>query len=102
MEACPKGIMELIPRSQKVFLGCVNQDAGKEVRQVCSVGCIGCALCTKPKITPSEKLVMKDNMPEIPSDWEDFETAVAKCPTKSFVVRIPVEEKEEAPVADEA
>jgi len=102
VEACPKGIMELIPRSQKVFLGCVNQDAGKEVRQVCSVGCIGCALCTKPKITPSEKLVMKDNMPEIPSDWEDFETAVAKCPTKSFVVRIPVEEKEEAPVADEA
>ncbi|GAB4336514.1 MAG: Fe-S cluster domain-containing protein [Calditrichia bacterium] len=88
VEACPKGIMELIPRSQKVFLGCVNKDSAKAVRSVCSVGCIGCALCTKPKITPSGKLSMKDNMPVVPADWDDFATAVEKCPPKSFVVRI--------------
>lgn len=87
VEACPKGIMELIPRSQEVFLGCVNQDRGKAVKEVCSVGCTGCTLCTKPKITPSEKLVMDKNMPVIPSDWEDWQTAVEKCPAKSFVVR---------------
>lgn len=91
--ACPKGIMELIPRSQKVFLGCINKNKAKDVRAVCSVGCIGCALCTKPKITPSEKLVMDNNLPTIPADWEDFTTAVAKCPTKSFVVRLPAEEE---------
>lgn len=96
VEACPKGIMELVPRSQKVFLGCVNKDAGKAVREVCSVGCIACGLCAKPKITPSGKVYMKDNLPVVPPDWEDFEMAVKRCPTKSFVVRIPEEaEKEE-------
>ncbi len=96
VEACPKGIMELIPRSQKVYLGCVNKDSGKEVRQVCSVGCIGCTLCAKPNITPSGKIKMQDNMPAIPPDWDDFEMAVKRCPTKSFVVRIPAAVTEEA------
>ncbi len=87
VEECPKGIMQLIPRSQEVFLGCVNQNSGKEVRPVCSVGCIACSLCTKPKVTPSGKLEMKNNMPEVPPDWKDYETAVQRCPTNSFVVR---------------
>lgn len=94
VEECPKGIMELIPETQKVFLGCVNHDAGKAVREVCSVGCIACGLCAKPKITPSGKIVMKDNLPVVPPDWEDFDMAVKRCPTKSFVVRIPHEEAE--------
>lgn len=103
VEECPKGIMQLVPRSQKTFLGCVNQNAAKAVRQVCSVGCIGCALCTKPKITPSEKLVMENNLPVIPADWEDFDLAVEKCPTNSFVVRIPhPKDQAESPVAEEA
>lgn len=101
VEACPKGIMELIPRSQEVFLGCVNKDAGKAVRAVCSVGCIGCSLCAKPNITPSGKIVMKDNMPDVPADWDDFEMAVKRCPTKSFVLRLPKEEKVEAAASEE-
>jgi len=99
--ACPKGIMELIPRSQKVYLGCVNKDSGKAVREVCSVGCIGCSLCAKPNITPSGKIVMKDNLPQVPPDWEDFEMAVKRCPPKSFVVRIPKQTEKEAVVEEE-
>jgi electron transport complex protein RnfB len=93
--ACPKGIMELVPRSQKVFLGCVNEDSAKAVREVCSVGCIACGLCAKEKITPSGKLVMENNMPTVPPDWEDYDLAVKRCPTNSFVVRIPSEKVEE-------
>lgn len=100
VEACPKGIMELIPRSQEVFLGCVNQDRGKAVKDVCSVGCTGCTLCTKPKITPSGKLVMENNMPKIPSDWTDWENAVLKCPAKSFVVRDVAKDKYEKLLAE--
>jgi Na+-translocating ferredoxin:NAD+ oxidoreductase subunit B len=103
VEECPKGIMELIPRSQKVFLGCVNQDSAKAVREVCSVGCIACGLCAKEKITPSGKLQMKGNLPEVVPDWEDFDTAVKRCPTKSFVVRTPADNVEaDSPVAEEA
>ena len=38
---CPRGIMELVPRAQKIYLGCVSQDRGKDVKAVCSVGCQG-------------------------------------------------------------
>jgi electron transport complex protein RnfB len=102
VEVCPKGIMELIPRSQGVYLGCINQNLGKSVRAACSVGCIGCSLCAKPDVTPSGKIEMKNNLPDIPSDWEDFNVAVKRCPTKSFVVRIPAKNDEiNTPVAQE-
>jgi ferredoxin len=40
-----------------------------------------------PKITPSGKVVMKNNLPEFPSDWEDFAAAAEKCPSGCFVIR---------------
>ena len=88
VSACPRGIMKLIPVSQQVFLGCVSQDKGKAVKQVCKVGCTGCTLCSKPKITPSGSIQMKGNLPEIVDiKAEDLMNAVEKCPTKSFAVR---------------
>ena len=89
VEACPKGIMQLIPKSQKVYVACVSHDRGKAVTSVCSVGCTGCGLCANPKFTPSGlvKMDREINLPVIPVNWPDYETAVAKCPTKSFVLR---------------
>jgi RnfABCDGE-type electron transport complex B subunit len=86
---CPRGIMELIPRSQPVYLGCVSQDKGKDVKEVCSVGCQGCKACSTPKWTPSGAIQMGPNLPVIPAQWDDFKTAVEKCPGKAFVVREP-------------
>ncbi len=85
--ACPRCIITLIPDSQKIYVGCISKSRGKAVKEVCAVGCIGCGLCTKPKITPSGKVALKDNLPVFPKDWNDFETAVEKCPTNCFVVR---------------
>ena len=86
--ACPRGIMALIPVSQKVFLGCVSKDKGKAVKSVCKVGCIGCTLCAKEKVTPSGSIQMEGNLPKIIKVTEDdLMNAVEKCPTKSFVVR---------------
>jgi len=84
---CPRGIMEIIPRTQKVYLGCVSRDRGKDVKAVCDAGCTGCRLCSRPKITPSGAVRIEDNLPLLPSDWSDYETAVEKCPSKIFVVR---------------
>jgi len=85
---CPRDIMALIPRSQKVFLGCVSKDKAKAVKAVCSVGCIGCTLCSKEKVTPSGAIEMDGNLPKILKIHEDdLMNAVEKCPTKSFVVR---------------
>jgi len=88
VSACPRGIMKLIPVSQKIFVGCVSHDKAKDVKAVCSVGCIACALCSKPKVTPSGAIEMKDNLPVIINiKAEDLSVAVEKCPTSSFVVR---------------
>jgi Na+-translocating ferredoxin:NAD+ oxidoreductase RNF subunit RnfB len=84
--ACPKGIITLIPEAQNVFLGCRNPLKGKDVKDACSRGCIGCRLCATPKITPSGKVVMKGNLPEVPADWQDFDQAVLKCPGQCFVL----------------
>lgn len=84
---CPKGIMELIPATQKIYVACVSPKRAKEVKAVCSVGCTGCGLCANPKFTPSGKVKMENNIPVIPPDWEDYETSVEKCPTQCFVVR---------------
>lgn len=46
-KACPKGLIELIPESQKTAVACSNPDKGAEVKKICSAGCIGCKICTK-------------------------------------------------------
>ncbi len=87
VKACPRGILELIPRSQQVFLACVSQDRAKEVKDVCDVGCTGCKACTTPKWTPSKKVKMLGNLPVISADWLDWQTSVLKCPSRGYVVR---------------
>ena len=55
-EFVPKHIIELIPKTSKVYVACSTTCRGKEVINACSVGCIGCGLCAKnflpePKVT---------------------------------------------------
>jgi len=44
---CPKGIISILPESNRVFVGCSSCDAGKVTRDFCEVGCIGCKICEK-------------------------------------------------------
>ncbi len=85
---CPRGIMALIPRSQKVYLGCVSQDKLKAVKSVCTVGCYTCKICVTPKVTPSGAIVMEGNLPVIKDiDSPDLYTAAEKCPAGCYVAR---------------
>ena len=89
VKACPRNILTLIPASQKVYVGCINRDAGKKVKDACTRGCTACGLCAHPKVTPSGCITIKKNLPVI-----DFahpvcivDEAVKKCPQHCFVVR---------------
>ncbi|MCQ2492549.1 MAG: RnfABCDGE type electron transport complex subunit B [Lachnospiraceae bacterium] len=44
---CPKGMIEMVPYDAKVLVQCNSHDMGKNVKAVCSAGCIGCQLCKK-------------------------------------------------------
>jgi Na+-translocating ferredoxin:NAD+ oxidoreductase RNF subunit RnfB len=91
VEACPRGIMALIPRSANVYIACVNEEKTNAVKAVCDVGCIGCALCANKKTTPSGMITMnKDtNLPEFDYSIDDDPVvAVHKCPTNSLPDKI--------------
>jgi Na+-translocating ferredoxin:NAD+ oxidoreductase subunit B len=86
---CPRNIMAMIPRDQKVFLGCISQDRAKDVKSVCSVGCWACKICVSPKVVPTGTIVMNGNLPVIKDvTSEQVYTAAEKCPALSYVVRI--------------
>lgn len=92
VKACPRNIMKLIPVTQKIYLACVSKDKGKNVKNVCSVGCTGCSLCANPKTTPSGDIIMDENLPIVNFIKNiNLAAAVHKCPTKSYVTEIEFE-----------
>ena len=44
---CPIDIIEMIPKKARTQVTCGSNDKGKDVKTVCSIGCIGCKLCVK-------------------------------------------------------
>ena len=44
---CPRHIIEMIPYEASTVVSCNSKDFGKDVKAVCSVGCIGCGICQK-------------------------------------------------------
>ncbi len=47
VQACPRGILEIIPKRARVKIMCSTKDKLKAVTDVCSVGCIQCGKCIK-------------------------------------------------------
>ncbi len=46
-QACPRNILELIPRRARVAIRCSTQDKLRAVMDVCEAGCIQCSKCIK-------------------------------------------------------
>ena len=44
---CPINIIEMVPDKARTLVACSSHDKGKDVKTVCSIGCIGCKLCVK-------------------------------------------------------
>lgn len=46
-KVCPKHLIDIVPYESKYHVSCNNKDKGKDVKAVCSAGCIGCGICAK-------------------------------------------------------
>ncbi|HPT75441.1 MAG: RnfABCDGE type electron transport complex subunit B [Epulopiscium sp.] len=81
VEACPKAVIELVPQINQVRVVCNSKDKGKDVKEACSVGCIGCSLCVKT--CEYNAIDFKDNLAHIKYDQcTQCMACVQKCPTK--------------------
>lgn len=83
VEICPRHLIEIVPYDQEVMVKCKSHDLGKNVRQVCKVGCIACNICVKQcpdGFVVEDKLSRFTNAPGL--DPEAVANAIAKCPTK--------------------
>lgn len=84
VEACPVGIIELVPTDMKVHVRCSSHDKGKKAKEVCKVACIGCQLCVKK--CPSDAIHMEDDLAVIDYDkCTNCGVCAAVCPTNAIV-----------------
>ncbi len=85
---CPRDIMALTPMTQGVYLGCINKDRGRGVKEMCQVGCIACRLCVRKNPEGEDGIAMGENLPivnyENLTSWPE---ANEVCPQNCFAAR---------------
>ena len=78
---CPKALIELVPYEAKLAVQCSSKDMGKDVKASCSVGCIGCRMCTK--VCEFGAITVENNVAHIDqSKCTGCGACAAKCPVK--------------------
>lgn len=84
VKACPRGIIAMVPRSADTHVLCSSRDKGAVTRKACSVGCIGCRMCTKLVTTDAFEmdgfLARRNYEAEI-----DNPAIIEKCPGNCIV-----------------
>ena len=71
----------IIPYDAGAVVECNSNDGGKEVKQVCQVGCIGCGICQKT--CPAEAIKVENKLAHV-----DYDKCIGcgackeKCPVK--------------------
>lgn len=81
VDACPRGLLELHPLDQNIFVFCRSKDRPAVARKVCKNACIACNICVR---ACPEAIIMEANLARI-TDWKKIPAekipAIEKCPT---------------------
>ena len=79
VKACPRGIIEIVPKKDMAMVRCSNHDKGAVTRKLCDVGCIGCKKCEKS--CPQGAVKVTDFCAYVdPSLCTDCGACVEACP----------------------
>ena len=77
VKECPNALIELVPVSAAQRVACSSKDKGKQVKEACATGCIGCMLCVKN--CEAGAVTVENNLAHI--DYEKC-THCGKCAEK--------------------
>ncbi|MDY6231714.1 RnfABCDGE type electron transport complex subunit B [Peptostreptococcus porci] len=81
IDVCPKGLIERKPQKKEVTVLCKSNDFGKNVKENCTVGCIGCGICFKE--CPFDAIIFENKLAQIDYDkCKQCNKCAMKCPTK--------------------
>jgi len=86
VDACPKNIIDLVPKAARIHVLCSNHDKGAAAKKACSVACIGCKKCEKH--LGGEHIKVADFLAR--TDYDDPPTdteVIGLCPTGAIVER---------------
>lgn len=83
--ACPKGLFQLMPVSQKLIVQCKSLLEGDLALEKCSVACTACGRCVAD--AAPGVIEIKNNLAVVNYDLNDLATpaAVKRCPTDAIV-----------------
>ncbi len=84
--SCPNDVLAFAKESEKIHVRCVSHDKGKAVKEVCTVGCIGCKICEKN--CPEQAITVTNFLAVIDQDkCTACGICVEKCPQNTIETR---------------
>jgi Na+-translocating ferredoxin:NAD+ oxidoreductase RNF subunit RnfB len=84
VSTCPRNLIKMVPDARTIHVLCSSKDKGPAVKKACSVGCIGCTICTK--LAENEAIKMEGFLAVVDYSKElDNDKVVEKCPGKCIV-----------------
>jgi len=85
LEACPGGLIQMVPYEAKYAVMCASKSKGKDVKLACEEGCIGCKMCVPVCETGAISVI--HNLARIDQEkCNGCGKCAEKCPTK--IIRI--------------
>lgn len=87
VKACPRNLIQMVPVSRSIHVLCSSRDPGPQVKKVCKVGCIACAICTK--LAKNEAIKMDGKLAVVDySKDPETDKMIEKCPGNCIVKRV--------------